>query len=79
MSESEPQAKESCEAEETCFCMGAGPELFSMLKKLGPDSARQHFRNARVEMLKGMRVLIDKRIDDLSESAEAKGTRVTVE
>ena len=79
MSESEPQAAESCEAEEKCFCMGAGPELFSMFKKLGPDSARQHFRNARVEMLKGMRVLIDKRIDDLSESTETKGTRVTVE
>ena len=59
--------------------MGAGPELFSMFKKLGPDSARQHFRNARVEMLKGMRELIDKRIDDLSESAETKGTKVTVE
>jgi hypothetical protein len=79
MSEDEAQATESCEAEERCFCMGAGPELFSIFKKLGPDSARQHFRNARVEMLKGMRVLIDKRIEDLSKPAETKGTRLTVE
>jgi len=65
--------------EHDCFCMGAGPEMFAMFKKLGPDSARRHFRNARIEMLKGMRELINKRIDDLAEAGETKGTRVTVE
>ena len=77
MSENEAQA--TVEGQEKCFCMGAGPELYAMFKKLGPDSARQHFRNARVEMLKGMRALIDKRIEDLSEPAETKGTKVAVE
>ncbi len=69
-----------CEHEgHTCFCMGAGPELFSMFKRLGPDSARRHFRNARIEMLKGMRELIDKRIADLAQHADTRGTKVTVE
>ena len=79
MSESEAKAQESSAPEEKCFCMGAGPEFFAMFKKLGPDSARGHFRNARVEMLKGMRAMIDKRIEDIAESTETKGTKVTVE
>ena len=62
-----------------CFCMGAGPELFTLLKKVGPDTAREHFRNARIEMLKGFRALIDKRIEQLSRPEEKRGTTVTVE
>lgn len=77
MSENEAQATAECQ--EKCFCMGAGPELYSMFKKLGPDSARRHFRNARIEMLKGMRALIDRRIEDLAEPAETKGTKVPIE
>ena len=62
-----------------CFCMGAGPEIFAMFRKMGPDSARRHFRNARIEVLKGMRELINKRIEDLSQPPESKGTKVAVE
>ena len=62
-----------------CFCMGTGPELFSLFRKLGPDSARQHFRNARIELLKGFRALIDNRIEQLSRNSERKGTTVAVE
>ena len=79
MSESTNQTETECPKESNCFCMCTGPELFAMFKKFGPESARQHFRNARVEMLKGMRELIDRRIDDLSDSAEKKGTKVSVE
>ena len=80
MSENEGQANSGApDPKVDCFCMGAGPELFAMFKKLGPDSARQHFRNARIEMLKGMRELIDKRIGELSKHKEQKGTKVTVE
>jgi hypothetical protein len=80
MTETETQEKEGCRKEEAnCFCMGAGPELFSMFKKLGPDEARRHFRNARMEMLKGMRALIDKRIEEMGADEEKKGTKVTVE
>lgn len=62
-----------------CFCMGTGPELFSLLKKLGTDTAREHFRNARIEMLKGFRALIDKRIEHLARPEEKKGATIAVE
>ena len=80
MSEQETQASSGSKAEQpNCFCLGVGPELFALFRKLGPDSARQHFRNARIEMLKGMRELIDKRIEQLSGSTENKGTKIHVE
>jgi hypothetical protein len=39
----------------------------------------EHFRNSRIEFLKGVRSLIDERIAQLSKGVEHKGTRVTVE
>ncbi len=79
MSEAQTQQAESPKQQVNCFCMGAGPELFSLFKKFGPESALQHFRNARIEMLKGMRALIDHRIQELSAKTETKGTKVPVE
>ena len=48
------------------------------LEQLWPESTRQHFRNSRVEFLKGIRSIIDARIEHLSRE-HAKGTRVVVE
>jgi hypothetical protein len=62
-----------------CFCLGAGPELFAIFRKFGPESARRHFRNARIEMLKGFREIINKRIEELSAAEEKRGTKVAVE
>lgn len=76
---SENEAGATSERHEKCFCMGAGPELYAMLKKLGPGAAREHFRNARIEVLKGMRAVIDQRIEHLSAPLEKKGTKVAVE
>jgi hypothetical protein len=45
---------------------------------LGGDTL-EHFRNSRIEFLKGLRSLIDERIAHLSKGAERKGTHVTVE
>jgi hypothetical protein len=56
------------------FCDTAMP----MLESLVSDSTRGHFRNSRVEFLKGLRSLLDERISHLSRE-ESKGTRVTVE
>jgi hypothetical protein len=42
------------------------------------DATGNHFRNSRIEFLKGIRSLIDDRIGRLS-TDEPKGTRVTVE
>ena len=62
-----------------CICLGLGPEVAKLLSTLGPgEPARQHFRNARIEMLKAVRSMIDDRIATLSRQP-AKGTRVTVE
>jgi hypothetical protein len=41
--------------------------------------AREHFRNSRIEFLKGIRTLLDERIAQLTKQAEHKGTHVTVE
>jgi len=58
-----------------CFyCLNVKP----FLKKAWSDSTHDHFRNARVEFLKGMRSLLDDRINNLSRH-ETKGTHVTVE
>jgi hypothetical protein len=53
--------------------------VLNLFKKLGPsDEVMQHFRTARIEVLKGIRQAIDERIDDLSRTHQ-KGTRVVVE
>ncbi len=43
-----------------------------------PEEAEKHFRQARVEVLRGLRELIDIRIANLSRS-ESKGTHIVVE
>ena len=56
------------------FCDTAMP----MLENLVSGATRDHFRNSRVEFLKGMRSLLDERIAHLARE-ESKGTHVTVE
>ena len=56
------------------FCTTAIP----MLEHLVSAATRDHFRNSRVEFLKGMRSLLDDKIAHLSRE-ESKGTHVTVE
>ena len=56
------------------FCNTAIPTM----GRLWTDATRDHFRNSRVEFLKGLRSLIDERIAHLSRD-EQKGTHVNVE
>jgi hypothetical protein len=49
-----------------------------MLEHMVSEATRDHFRNSRVEFLKGLRSLLDERIARMSHQ-EAKGTHVTVE
>ena len=60
------------------FCNIAAPQIEAFVGRLWPADTREHFRNARLEVLKGMRKIIDDRIDHLSQHA-AKGTKVNVE
>ena len=68
-----PNASEKAQG---CFiCETAMPLLERCLG--GPTI--EHFRNSRIEFLKGVRSLLDERIAQLSKETEHKGTRVTVE
>jgi hypothetical protein len=60
------------------FCDVAAPQIEAFLDHVWPQNTREHFRNARIEMLKGMRSMLDARIDRMSKHAQ-KGTKVTVE
>jgi len=63
-----------------CLCMGAGPALTGMMEKFAAsDEVRDHFRAARVEFLKGIRALIDARIEELSRKDDEKGATIPVE
>jgi len=59
---------------EGCFvCQTVLP----FFRNLVPQDTKEHFRNSRVEFLKGIRTLLDHKIAHLS--PEPKGTHVTVE
>jgi hypothetical protein len=60
------------------FCDVAGPQIEAFLDHVWPQNTREHFHNARIEMLKGMRSMLDARIEHLSKH-DRKGTKVTVE
>jgi hypothetical protein len=62
-----------------CFCRGLGPQATAFAEHLWSQATRDHFRNSRVEFLKGLRSLIDARIDRLSRRGESKGTTVPVD
>ncbi len=54
-------------------------DICDLLRTLAPsEEALGHFRNARVEVLKGVRAVIDSRIERLS-AERPKGTSVTID
>ena len=62
-----------------CYCAGAGPRLSALLGATmvnAPGFA--HFRSAGVEVLMGIRAILDAQIDALQKKSR-KGTRVPVE
>jgi hypothetical protein len=73
----EDKATGSQTQHETCICRELGAHLTAMFG-IGSDEAWNHVRNARVEMLKAVRSIIDARIEHLS-GTQHKGTKVTVE
>jgi hypothetical protein len=69
------QRSEGCQ----CLCKDIGPALSGLVHKLAPpEQARRHFEAARIEFLKGLRALVDARIERLSKP-RAKGEKITVE
>ena len=82
MEKKRPKDEEGIGIEEAFRSLG---KFFSWLnERISPSSEfREYMAKSRVEFLKGIRVLIDKRIDDLgkrhSKKTDKKATRVKVE
>ena len=54
-------------------------ELKQLLRSLEPSpTVTEHFRNARIELLKGLRQVIDNRIEHLGRSSQP-GRKIVVE
>jgi hypothetical protein len=66
-------------AQSDCFCHGAGPRFTNKAREFHPGHAAEHFRTAAVEVLKGVRHLLDTGISYLSHEPGARGTTVNVE
>lgn len=64
-----------------CWCEGLGEEFSRMASRLGPSEEVQgHFRTARMEFLKGLRAMIDERIEKASRAQQAsKGSTITID
>lgn len=62
-----------------CGCMGVGPIVTEFARKLGPsEEVTGHFRAARLEILKGLRAMLDEQIAGMAEPPK-QGTKFTVE
>jgi hypothetical protein len=80
MSEAEQSAgnaRASAHIDTICDCIRKSLEMLSDAIT-PPESACKHFREARIEMLRGFRDVIDHKIERLSRT-KTTGTRVVVE
>jgi ABC-type Na+ transport system ATPase subunit NatA len=73
----EQQAQGERVVYERCMCRQM-LEWVGQMTGLTNEQAQQHFRNSRVEMLKGLRAIIDGRIERLSRSGQ-QGASIKVE
>jgi hypothetical protein len=77
MSESNTaQTASQSAAQERCLCR----EVFDHFREAFgvPPEVREHFTNSRIEFLKGIRAVIDSRIEHLSKTSP-QGTKIAVE
>jgi len=64
---------------ETRLCEALEVAFTEMLRRFGPPAeARRHFDMARVEILKGIRAIVDARIEQVSKR-DRKGQKIEVE
>jgi hypothetical protein len=62
-----------------CYCAGVGPNLSALVGHAFDGPVFKHFRNAGVEVLMGMRALIDAQIEMLKREEQKPGRKVPVE
>jgi hypothetical protein len=66
-------------AHDDCICCEASAAIGKLFRAIRPsEKVSEHFRQSRVEFLKGIRTLLDERIDHIGRPPH-KGTRVVVE
>jgi hypothetical protein len=75
MSEQEPNATQPA-MQERCLCREVVDSFREQFKV--PAEVQEHFKNSRIEFLKGIRAIIDNRIEKLS-SASQRGAKIAVE
>ena len=79
----EEHTHEQHQKDYACWCKEINEEmakLGNMLKGLGPsDQVKEHFRTSRVEFLKGLRRMIDEKIEKAQSHGQSHGTTVPVE
>jgi hypothetical protein len=62
-----------------CLCCDVSDAVGRLIRTMGPsENVRQHFRQSRIEFLKGIRTALDERIENLGRTPH-KGMRVEVE
>jgi hypothetical protein len=62
-----------------CLCQELGPAVRELMARVGPPpEARRHFEAARLEFLKGLRAVLDARIERVSRP-RTKGEKISVE
>jgi hypothetical protein len=62
-----------------CICCEASDAIGHLVRAFGAsEKVSEHFRQSRIEFLKGIRILLDERIEHLGREPH-KGTRVVVE
>lgn len=73
----ETDAKSAC----ACGCMGLGPMFTAAARHLSPSAAvTQHLRAAHLEVLKGLRALLDEHIAAQGGTTpHAPGTKIHIE
>jgi hypothetical protein len=66
-------------ADGSLSCQSALLMLSELLRQFGPpEEARRHFEAARIEILKGIRAMLDARIERRSK-ADRRGKKIAVE
>jgi hypothetical protein len=75
--EEEPVVQPGAPRVESCPCRDLGEHIAALLG-VRSSGARRHLRNARIEMLKAVRAVIDERIELLSRDG-VKGTKIVVD
>lgn len=79
-SESQGKAHSSAHHQTAWFCNWLREGAEKMAESLSPpEAAAKHFREAQLEILRGVRELIDYRIQDMSKDKSKSGSRIVVE